>query len=103
MLIIPPAARHRRNRKEKPATDEPTPPPPTPVTILSVVLTGETTAVVEFSGAVSVETEVTPDAGFTIGDGGSVVPITVSPLDATRVTLELSGDPADGWPWQLGA
>jgi hypothetical protein len=37
------------------------------------------------------------------GDGGADVPVAVSPLDATRVTLELSGEPADGWPWQLGA
>jgi hypothetical protein len=31
------------------------------------------------------------------------VPIAVSLLDATRVTLKLPADAVDGWPWQLGA
>jgi hypothetical protein len=77
--------------------------PPPAVNILSVAIAGTATVIVAFSGPIAVNSGVTPDAGFTIGDGGSVVPVTVSPLDATRVTLELSGEPADGWPWQLGA
>jgi hypothetical protein len=73
------------------------------VLILSAALAGPATVILTFSAAVAVDESATPDAGFTIGEGGGNVPLAVALLDATRVTLDLLAETADGQPWQLGA